>query len=106
MAPNSHIVKWLVSSYRTVLRRNKIKEIEAAVPECLRQPMRALEPLEQRIMLSADQFLNTAKADYLANPTLTNGIRTALVNGLNNFADKLSALSANNNQFHTDVPGV
>src|SRR5436190_10492138 len=106
MSPNSHVVKWLLSSYRNILRRNHIKEIEAAVPECLRLPMRALEPLEPRVMLSSNVFPNTTKDSFVNNPFLTSEIKAALVNGINNFADKLSSLSANNNAFSTDVPGV
>src|SRR6266576_2292809 len=105
MAPNSHVVKWLVSSYRHILRKNKIKEAELAMPECLRRPMGAMEPLEQRVMLSANDFLNTDKTGYVNNPFLTSEIRSALVNGINNFADKISSFS-NNGDFKSDVPGV
>ncbi|HEV8379144.1 MAG TPA: hypothetical protein VGP99_09870, partial [Tepidisphaeraceae bacterium] len=105
MAPNSHVVKWLVSSYRHILRRNKIKEAEQAFPECLRRPMGPMEPLEQRVMLSASTFEDVSKATYTANPFLTTDIRSALVDGLTSFANKLESLS-NNGAFSTDVPGL
>ncbi|HEV8604724.1 MAG TPA: calcium-binding protein [Tepidisphaeraceae bacterium] len=105
MAPNSHIVKWLLSSYRHLLHRNKVKEAEQAMPECLRRPMGIVEPLEQRVMLSASTFEDVSKATYTANPFLTADIRSALVDGLGSFATKLEALS-NSGAFNSDVPGV
>src|SRR2546421_3295133 len=105
MAPNSHVMKWLVSSYQHILRRNKFNEAVEAVPECLRRPMQPLESLEQRIMLSSTIFNSKTVASYVSNPTLTVPIRDALVHGLTSFAPKLGSL-ADNGAFKTDAPGV
>src|SRR5688572_24407491 len=102
MSPNSHVVKWLISSYRNVLQRNRIQEAEMAVPECLRRPLGSLEVMEPRIMLAATTFPDH---DYLAAPTLTQPIKDALLAGLGSFATKLQALS-DAGQFNSDVPGV
>src|SRR5258706_6697458 len=105
MAPNSPVVKWLVSSYRNVLRRNKFNEAVEAVPECLRRPMHPLESLEQRILLTSTISDNHSVSGYVSSPPLTVPIRDALVHGLTSFASKLGSL-ADNGAFKTDVPGV
>ncbi len=105
MAPNAHVVKWLISTYRSVLHRNRIKEAEMASPECLRRPLEAVERLEPRIMLASTTFHDFAKASYTGAPFITSPIKSAVVAGLNSFATQVGSLS-DSPDFKTDVPGV
>src|SRR4051812_8452369 len=105
MAPNSHVVKWLISTYRSILHRNHIKEAELASPECLRRPMEAVEKLEPRVMLASTTFHDFAKASYTGAPFITAPIKSAIVAGLGSFATQVGNLS-DTPDFKSDVPGV
>src|SRR6187402_1678776 len=94
MAPNSHVVKWLVSSYRRVLRKLRIKEAIECSPACVERAPRmgALESLENRVMLSSTT-LDITKTAYTGSPFLVSNMQTVLKNGINAVADNITANS-------------
>jgi hypothetical protein len=109
MAPNSHVVKWLISSYRRVLRKLRIREAEQGSMACLDRTeaprMGNLEPLEDRMMLSTTQITDLTKAAYTGSPTLQSNMQTVMAAGINSVADELGSISGTQD-FKTDVPGV
>src|SRR5688572_10206115 len=110
MAPSSHVIKWLVSSYRRVLGKQRVNEARQESGAYLmataaaEKHARRVETLEPRIMLSTDQLRDLAQP-YTDDPFLTSGIRSALVAGLNGVGAAFETLSGSG-AFSTDVPGV
>src|SRR5687768_5141664 len=107
MSPNSHVVKWLISSYRCVLQKMRVKEAQESSPACILAAARMgnLEALETRTMLSTVQITDLTKASYVGTPTLQAGMQDVLAEGIRGVANSLNTISQSGG-FATDVPGV
>src|SRR3954469_2408020 len=108
MSTSSHIVQRLISMYRVVVRRQRVKEAQqgsAAYLMSSARMMERMEQLEQRVMLSTTQFNETPRASFLASPQLTANMQGVLKAGINKIAKAVGDNSDTSN-FSSDIPGI
>jgi Ca2+-binding RTX toxin-like protein len=106
MTPNSRIVKYLISLYRGVVRRQWSENYRHSGEYLSRLAgLSRLEPLEPRVLLTTQPLTDVPLATYAASPSLYAGMQADLRDGIYSLADRLGELSAAGD-FSTDIPGV